>query len=143
MRIGGHLVVDQETLPLIDGCLGRRLDPQTAGNIDGHGLGQVNMEARVDRRLDMVGKEARRRLQRYCLDAALDQLTITEQAGETAQFVDTQGIATFNALQRRGIPSRLLYFPDENHWVLKPNNSILWHETVIDWLDRWVKGKKP
>jgi len=55
------------------------------------------------------------------------------------RVVDTQGIATFNALQRRGVPSRLLYFPDESHWVLKPHNSILWHETVIDWLDRWVK----
>ena len=55
------------------------------------------------------------------------------------RVVDTQGIATFNALQRRGIPSRLLYFPDENHWVLKPQNSILWHRTVIGWLDRWLK----
>ncbi|MBN1895688.1 S9 family peptidase, partial [bacterium] len=51
----------------------------------------------------------------------------------------TQGIATFNALQRRGIPSRFLYFPDENHWVLKPQNSIQWHETVIGWLDQWTK----
>ena len=51
----------------------------------------------------------------------------------------TQGLATFTALQRRGIPSRLLYFPDENHWVLKPHNSILWHETVIGWLDQWLK----
>jgi dipeptidyl aminopeptidase/acylaminoacyl peptidase len=51
----------------------------------------------------------------------------------------TQGLGTFNALQRRGIPSKLLYFPDENHWVLKPQNSILWHETVIGWLDQWLK----
>jgi dipeptidyl aminopeptidase/acylaminoacyl peptidase len=55
------------------------------------------------------------------------------------RVVDTQGLATFNALQRRGIPSKLLYFPDENHWVLKPANSVLWHETVIGWLDQWVK----
>ncbi len=55
------------------------------------------------------------------------------------RVVDTQGIATFNALQRRGIPSKLLYFPDENHWVLQPHNSILWHDTVIGWLDQWVK----
>jgi dipeptidyl aminopeptidase/acylaminoacyl peptidase len=55
------------------------------------------------------------------------------------RVVDTQGLGTFNALQRRGIPSQLLYFPDENHWVLKPHNSILWHKTVIQWLDRWVK----
>ncbi|RMF71414.1 MAG: S9 family peptidase [Acidobacteria bacterium] len=57
------------------------------------------------------------------------------------RVVDTQGLGTFNALQRRGIPSRLLYFPDENHWVLKPHNSILWHETVLAWLDRWT-GRK-
>jgi dipeptidyl aminopeptidase/acylaminoacyl peptidase len=56
------------------------------------------------------------------------------------RVVDTQGLSTFTALQRRGIPSKLLYFPDENHWVLKPHNSILWHETVIGWLDQWVKG---
>jgi dipeptidyl aminopeptidase/acylaminoacyl peptidase len=55
------------------------------------------------------------------------------------RVVDTQGISTFTALQRRGISSKLLYFPDENHWVLKPHNSILWHETVIGWLDEWLK----
>ena len=59
--------------------------------------------------------------------------------GNDFRVVDTQGLATFNALQRRGIPSRLLYFPDENHWVQKPNNSILWHKTVIGWLNKWVK----
>ena len=51
----------------------------------------------------------------------------------------TQGLGTFTVLQRRGIPGKLLYFPDENHWVLKPHNSILWHQTVIAWLDRWLK----
>ena len=55
------------------------------------------------------------------------------------RVVYTQGLSTFTALQRRGVPSRLLIFPDENHWVLKPANSIQWHETVIEWLDRWVK----
>jgi dipeptidyl aminopeptidase/acylaminoacyl peptidase len=55
------------------------------------------------------------------------------------RVADTQGLATFNALQRLGIPSKLLYFPDENHWVQKPHNSILWHETVIGWLDQWLK----
>ncbi|MEA2559208.1 MAG: hypothetical protein QOH06_712 [Acidobacteriota bacterium] len=52
---------------------------------------------------------------------------------------EAQGLATFNALQRRGIPSRLLIFPDENHWVLKPGNSLFWHETVLDWLGRWTR----
>ena len=55
------------------------------------------------------------------------------------RVVETQGLSSFTALQRRGIPSQLLYFPDENHWVLKPQNSILWHETVIGWLDKWLK----
>ncbi|MCJ7580815.1 MAG: S9 family peptidase [Candidatus Aminicenantes bacterium] len=57
------------------------------------------------------------------------------------RVVDTQGLSTFNALQRRGIPSKLLYFPDENHWVLKPHNSILWHNTVLGWLGYWLKEK--
>ena len=51
----------------------------------------------------------------------------------------SQGLATFTALQRRGIPSKLLVFPDENHWVLKPANSLLWHQTVLDWLDQYLK----
>lgn len=59
--------------------------------------------------------------------------------GKDYRVVDTQGISTFTALQRRGIPSKFLYFPDENHWVLKPANSIQWHETVIGWLDQWLK----
>jgi dipeptidyl aminopeptidase/acylaminoacyl peptidase len=59
--------------------------------------------------------------------------------GKDYRVVDTQGIATFNLLQRKGIPSKLLYFPDENHWVLKPANSIQWHETVLGWLDQWLK----
>ncbi len=54
---------------------------------------------------------------------------------------ETQGIATFTALQRRGVPSQFLFFPDENHWVLKPANSLLWHETVDDWLDTWLRFK--
>jgi dipeptidyl aminopeptidase/acylaminoacyl peptidase len=54
------------------------------------------------------------------------------------RVVETQGLATFNALQRLGVPSRLLYFPDENHWVLSPLNSIQWHEVVLDWIDHWT-----
>jgi len=56
------------------------------------------------------------------------------------RVVETQGMSTFTALQRLGVPSKFLYFPDENHWVLKPQNSVQWHETVIGWLDQWVKG---
>ena len=45
-----------------------------------------------------------------------------------------QGIELFNTLQRRGVPSKLLYYPDENHWVLKPQNSLFWYQTVHDWV---------
>jgi len=55
------------------------------------------------------------------------------------RVVETGGFGTFTALQRKGIPSKLLHFPDENHWVLKPANSVLWHDTVLDWLDLWTK----
>jgi dipeptidyl aminopeptidase/acylaminoacyl peptidase len=51
----------------------------------------------------------------------------------------SQGLGAFTALQRQGIESKLLVFPDENHWVLKPANSVLWHHTVIDWLDHNLK----
>lgn len=51
----------------------------------------------------------------------------------------TQGLQSFTALQERGIPSQLLVFPDENHWVLGAKNSLQWHQTVFAWLDRWLK----
>ncbi len=65
--------------------------------------------------------------------------TLVVHGGRDYRVVETGGFGTFTALQRKGIPSRFLYFPDENHWVLKPHNSILWHETVIGWLDQWTK----
>jgi dipeptidyl aminopeptidase/acylaminoacyl peptidase len=55
------------------------------------------------------------------------------------RVVYTQGLSTFTALQRKGVPSKLVVFPDENHWILKPQNSKFWHETVLAWLDRWCK----
>jgi dipeptidyl aminopeptidase/acylaminoacyl peptidase len=52
----------------------------------------------------------------------------------------TQGLATFTALQRRGIESKLVIFPDENHWVLKPADSLFWYTTVLNWLDAHLKN---
>jgi dipeptidyl aminopeptidase/acylaminoacyl peptidase len=54
-----------------------------------------------------------------------------------------QGLQFFTALQVRGVPSKLLTFPDEGHWVLKPGNSRLWHATVMDWLYRYLGGAAP
>jgi dipeptidyl aminopeptidase/acylaminoacyl peptidase len=50
-----------------------------------------------------------------------------------------QGLELFTALQIQKVPSKLLIFPDEGHWVLKPQNTLLWYRTFIDWLDSWVK----
>ncbi len=51
----------------------------------------------------------------------------------------SEGFQLFTALQRNGVPSRMLYFPDEGHWVMKPANSELWHKTVLDWIDQYTK----
>jgi dipeptidyl aminopeptidase/acylaminoacyl peptidase len=50
-----------------------------------------------------------------------------------------EGLQAFTALQRKGIPSKLLMFPDEGHWVLKPQNSELWHKTIFAWLETYLR----
>jgi dipeptidyl aminopeptidase/acylaminoacyl peptidase len=55
------------------------------------------------------------------------------------RVADGQAFQLFSALERQSVPSRLLYFPDEGHWVLKPQNSQLWYRTVLGWLDQYLK----
>ncbi|MBQ7210285.1 MAG: S9 family peptidase [Paludibacteraceae bacterium] len=55
------------------------------------------------------------------------------------RILANQGMAAFDAAKMRGIPAELLVFPDENHWVLKPQNGILWQRTFYEWLDKWLK----
>ena len=55
------------------------------------------------------------------------------------RILANQTMAAFDAAQMRGIPAQLLIFPDENHWVLKPQNGILWQRTFFGWLDKWLK----
>ena len=55
------------------------------------------------------------------------------------RILASQGMAAFNAAVMRGVPAEMLIFPDENHWVLKPQNGILWQRTFISWLDKWLK----
>jgi dipeptidyl aminopeptidase/acylaminoacyl peptidase len=69
------------------------------------------------------------------------QLVITSEKDFRIPY--TQGIAAFTALQRRNIPSRLLVFPDENHWVLKPKNSVQWYHEVFGWLRQWLGAGQP
>ena len=68
------------------------------------------------------------------------QLVITGEKDFRIPY--TQGLAAFTALQRRNIPSRLVVFPNENHWVLKPKNSRQWYGEVLGWMDRWTKGQR-
>ena len=67
------------------------------------------------------------------------QLVVTSENDFRIPY--TQGIAAFTALQRRNIPSRLLVFPDENHWVLKPKNSVQWYDEVFGWMGRYIGGQ--
>jgi dipeptidyl aminopeptidase/acylaminoacyl peptidase len=67
--------------------------------------------------------------------------TLVIHGGMDYRVVDTQGMSTFTALQRKGIPSRFLYFPDEGHWVVKPQNSKVWHDEVAAWMDTWTKAR--
>jgi dipeptidyl aminopeptidase/acylaminoacyl peptidase len=55
----------------------------------------------------------------------------------------SQSLAMFNALQRREIPSRLVMYPDENHWILRPQNSIQWYREVHGWMNRWLRSGQP
>jgi dipeptidyl aminopeptidase/acylaminoacyl peptidase len=55
------------------------------------------------------------------------------------RILASQGMAAFNAAILRGVPAEMLIFPDENHWVLKPQNGILWQRTYYEWLDKWLK----
>ena len=55
------------------------------------------------------------------------------------RILANQGMAAFDAAKMRGVPAQLLIFPDENHWVLKPQNGILWQRTFFSWLDKWLK----
>lgn len=58
--------------------------------------------------------------------------------GKDYRVPEGEGFATFTALQRKGIESKLLYFPDENHWVLKQANSLRWHKEVLNWITKWT-----
>ena len=52
------------------------------------------------------------------------------------KYCDSEGLAAFNVLQERGVESRFLTFPDENHWVLGEENSLVWHTVVLNWINK-------
>ena len=66
--------------------------------------------------------------------------TLVIHGGRDYRLVDGEGVAAFTALRRNGVPAELLYFPQENHWVVRPEHSIIWHTKVLAWLDRWCSS---
>ncbi|MGE5095959.1 MAG: prolyl oligopeptidase family serine peptidase [Betaproteobacteria bacterium] len=80
-------------------------------------------------------KPAKVRAQSPCTFAhRMDTPTLVIHGNNDYRVPDTNGLAYYNTLQSRGVPARLVWFPDENHWVLKPRNSRLWYREVFDWL---------
>jgi dipeptidyl aminopeptidase/acylaminoacyl peptidase len=77
---------------------------------------------------------------RYIENAKTPTLVVHSQ--KDMRLDVSQGFELFTALQRLGVPSKFLYFPDEGHWVLKPQNAELWNAVVGDWCDRWTKTGK-
>ncbi|CAO3690587.1 unnamed protein product [Rhizopus stolonifer] len=65
--------------------------------------------------------------------------TLLIHGGRDFRLTLGESLSAFTVLQKRNIPSRLLYFPDENHWVLKPANSLRWHKEVLDWINQYTK----
>jgi acylaminoacyl-peptidase len=65
--------------------------------------------------------------------------TLVVEGGKDYRVPQEEALATFTALQRKGVPSKFLYFPDENHWVLKPQNVVQWYDEVLGWMNRWTK----
>ena len=73
--------------------------------------------------------------------AAWSKPILVIHGGKDYRIPLEQGLGAFTAAQSRDLPSQFLYFPDENHWVLKPQNSLQWHATVEAWLKRWTGGE--
>ena len=66
--------------------------------------------------------------------------TLVVEGGKDYRVPQEEALATFTALQRKGVPSKLLYFPDENHWVLRAQNVVQWYDEVLGWMNRWTKN---
>ena len=65
--------------------------------------------------------------------------TLVIHGSKDYRIVETEGIATFQALQRQGVPSELLVFPTEHHFCLKPEHSLVWHGAVFKWIEKWTE----
>jgi len=71
--------------------------------------------------------------------AQWDTPIMVVHSAQDYRILDSQGFSAFDAAVIRGIPAKMLWFPDENHWILKPQNGILWQREFFNWLDKWLK----
>ena len=74
----------------------------------------------------------------YCQN--MNTPTLVIHGGKDYRVCETESLSLFTVLQRRGVPSKFLFFPDENHWCLKPRNWKKWQSTINDWLDTWLNN---
>ena len=79
----------------------------------------------------------------HAFAANMNTPTLVIHGAQDFRVPDCNGLAYYNTLKARGVPARLLWFPDENHWVLKARNSKLWYGEFLDWLDAHVPQVKP
>ncbi|KAJ2846657.1 dipeptidylpeptidase [Coemansia brasiliensis] len=87
-------------------------------------------------------KEARENYERWSPERNVRNWktpTLVIHSEKDYRLVVSEGLSTFTALRRQGVPARFLYYPDENHWVLKPANSLRWHHEVLSWITRWTR----
>jgi dipeptidyl aminopeptidase/acylaminoacyl peptidase len=75
--------------------------------------------------------------------AHMNTPTLVIHGAQDFRVPDCNGLAYYNTLKSRGVPARLLWFPDENHWVLKPRSSRLWYGEFLDWLDAHAPAARP
>jgi dipeptidyl aminopeptidase/acylaminoacyl peptidase len=87
-----------------------------------------------------MAKVDRQSAQRYCANFKTPTLVLHGEKDFRVPL--THGLEYFNTLKLKGVPARLVYFPDENHWILKQGNSRLWHREVFAWLERYI-GRGP
>jgi len=87
--------------------------------------------------LDKIDKQSPQRFAKN-----FETPTLISHSEQDFRVPVTQGLEYYNTLRQKGVPAKLIYFPDENHWILKPQNSLLWHKEVFAWLEKYI-GKGP
>ena len=84
------------------------------------------------------GKKPGRPTTTLCFAANFKTPTLIMHGEKDYRVPINQGLEYYNTLRQKGVPTRFVYFPDENHWILKPQNSRLWHREFFAWLEKYI-----